>query len=61
MIFWLRRAAAPRSPHAQCPRGALPVGDDPDLDMPGAGDQAFQEDGAGAGARSASWIRRGTG
>ena len=35
-------------PYAQRPRGALPVGDDLDLDVPGAGDQALQEDHAGA-------------
>ena len=44
LVAPLHRAVA----DAQRPGGALPVGDDLDLDVPGAGDQAFQEHHAGA-------------
>ncbi len=44
LVAPLHRAVA----YAERPRGAVPVGDDLDLDVPGAGDQALQEDDAGA-------------
>ena len=42
LVAPLDRAVA----HTQGPRGPVPVGDQLDLDVPGAGDQALQEDGS---------------
>src|SRR6201986_803195 len=51
MTFWLRRCTEQPRPavaDAEGPGGALPVGDDLDLDVPGAGDEALKEHGAAA-------------